>query len=46
MYGFWVSEDTAEALRNKGIKARILEGGISAWRAMGQPTDHLDGAAQ
>jgi len=46
MYGFWVSEDTAEALRNKGIKARILEGGISAWRAMGQPTDPLDGAAQ
>lgn len=41
MYGFWVSEDTAEALRAKGINARVLDGGISAWRAMGQPTDQL-----
>ena len=41
MYGFWVSEDTAEALRNKGINARVLDGGISAWRAMGLPTDPL-----
>jgi superoxide dismutase, Fe-Mn family len=41
MYGFWVSEDTAEALRAKGINAKILDGGISAWRAMGQPTTPL-----
>lgn len=41
MYGFWVSEDTAEALRAKGIDARVLDGGISAWRAMGMPTDPL-----
>jgi Fe-Mn family superoxide dismutase len=38
-YGFWVSVDTAEALRGKGIKANVLDGGISAWRAMGLPTD-------
>jgi superoxide dismutase, Fe-Mn family len=41
MYGFWVSEDTAEALRAKGIKATVLDGGISAWRAMGMPTDPI-----
>ncbi len=41
MYGFWVSEDTAAALRAKGIKASVLDGGISAWRAMGLPTDPL-----
>ena len=41
MYGFWVSENTAEALRAKGINAKILDGGISAWRAMGQPTTPL-----
>lgn len=46
MYGFWVSEDTAEALRIKGINARILDGGISAWRAMGLPTTPLDKASQ
>ncbi|MDG2286159.1 MAG: Fe-Mn family superoxide dismutase [Alphaproteobacteria bacterium] len=41
MYGFWVSEDTAEALRNLGINAQILDGSISAWRATGLPTDPL-----
>ncbi len=41
LYGFWVSQDTAAALRNKGIDARILQGGISAWRGMGYPTEPL-----
>jgi superoxide dismutase, Fe-Mn family len=41
MYGFWVSEDTAKALRDRGINASVLDGGISAWRAMGLPTDPL-----
>jgi superoxide dismutase, Fe-Mn family len=41
MYGFWVSEDTAGALRAKGINASVLDGGISAWRAMGNPTEPL-----
>lgn len=44
LYGFWVSEDTAAALRAKGLNARSLGGGISAWRAMGLPTDPLDTA--
>jgi Fe-Mn family superoxide dismutase len=41
MYGFWVSQDTAQALRERGFDARILQGGISAWRAMGYPTQPL-----
>ncbi len=41
MYGFWVSQDTAEALRARGFDAHILQGGISAWRAMGFPTEPL-----
>ena len=41
MYGFWVSQDTAKALRMRGINAQILQGGISAWRAMGYPTESL-----
>ena len=42
MYGFWVSQDTAEALRDRGFDAEILQGGISAWRAMGLPTEPLE----
>jgi Fe-Mn family superoxide dismutase len=41
MYGFWVSRDTAEALRERGYDADTLQGGISAWRAMGLPTELL-----
>ena len=41
MYGFWVSRDTAEALRMRGFDAYTLQGGISAWRAMGLPTEPL-----
>ena len=42
LYGFWVSQDTAAALRERGVDARILAGGISAWRGMGLPTDALE----
>lgn len=38
LYGFWVSQDAAAALRDKGYNARTLAGGITAWRAMGYPT--------
>lgn len=39
MYGFWVSQDAAAALRKEGFDARNLAGGIAAWRAMGYPTE-------
>ncbi len=42
MYGFWVSQDTAAALRKKGYDVLSLEGGITAWRAMGLPTAPLE----
>ncbi len=35
MYGLWVSQQTAEQLRELGYDARSLAGGIVAWRAMG-----------
>lgn len=35
MYGFWVSQKVAEELRAKGINARSLSGGVTAWQAMG-----------
>ena len=41
MYGFWVSLDTAADLRERGFDAKILDGGISAWRAMGYATEAL-----
>lgn len=40
-YGFWVSQDTAEALRSRGYDACILKGGISAWRGMGFSTESI-----
>jgi len=46
MHGAWVSQDTAAALRGKGLDARNLEGGISAWCAMGLPTEPLDTVAE
>ena len=39
VYGFWVSQDSAAALRKKGVDARYLEGGMAAWRAMGYSTE-------
>jgi Fe-Mn family superoxide dismutase len=38
VYGFQVSQDAAIELRHRGVAARVLAGGISAWRAMGAPT--------
>lgn len=38
MYGFQVSSIAADELKAAGIEARILSGGISAWRAMGGTT--------
>jgi len=34
VYGGWVSAGAAEALRERGIAARLLAGGISSWRAL------------
>lgn len=42
MYGFWVSQKAAEELREHGIDARSLTGGITAWRAMGYPSIGYD----
>lgn len=42
MYGFQVSAEAAETLRREGFDARILAGGISAWRAIGGPTVPYD----
>ena len=35
VYGFWVSQDAAAALRAEGVDARVVSGGIAAWHAMG-----------
>ncbi len=39
MYGFQVSSNAAEELRQQGFDTRILSGGISAWRAIGGSTE-------
>lgn len=38
MYGFQVSANAAHELRLQGYQARMLAGGISAWRAIGGAT--------
>ncbi|MCW2239308.1 Fe-Mn family superoxide dismutase [Azospirillum canadense] len=38
VYGFQVSREAVAELRRRGVSARTLAGGISAWRAMGAPT--------
>jgi Fe-Mn family superoxide dismutase len=38
VYGFQVSGDAAAALRQRGLNARNLTGGIAAWHAIGAPT--------
>lgn len=38
MYGYWVSMKAAEELREHGIDARSLSGGVLSWRAMGYPS--------
>lgn len=41
LYGFWVSQDAATALRQSGINAKYLKGGIAAWKAMNHKTEPL-----
>ena len=38
VYGFQVSGDAAAELRRRGLDARTLSGGITAWHAMAGPT--------
>jgi Fe-Mn family superoxide dismutase len=38
VYGFQVSGETTAELRRRGLDARMLAGGITAWHAMGGPT--------
>lgn len=42
-YGFWVSQDAAAELREHGVDARSLAGGVAAWNAMDYPTTPTDG---
>ena len=42
VYGFQVSGDAVNALREQGYDARSLSGGIAAWHAIGGPTVPLD----
>lgn len=42
MYGFWVSQKVAGELRAEGIDAYSLEGGVTAWRAMGLPSSDYE----
>ena len=42
VYGFQVSGDAVAELRRRGLDARVLAGGIAAWRAIGGPTVPLD----
>ena len=41
IYGFQVSGEAAAELRRRGLDARVLAGGITAWHAMGFPTTSL-----
>jgi Fe-Mn family superoxide dismutase len=41
MYGFQVSRETVSTLRERGVDARPLSGGIAAWHAIGAPTAPL-----
>jgi Fe-Mn family superoxide dismutase len=38
LYGFQVSGEATVELRRRGLQARALTGGITAWRAMAGPT--------
>ena len=46
MYGYQVSRQAANRLRDRGLDARILAGGIAAWRAIGGNTETLASSAQ
>jgi Fe-Mn family superoxide dismutase len=41
MYGFWVSKQVVQQLRDLDFDARSLNGGICAWRAMGYPSTSI-----
>ena len=41
MYGFQVSDNAATELRQLGLDARRLRGGIASWRAIGAPTQAM-----
>jgi len=45
VHGHEVSQDTAAALRKLGVRARYLEGGIEAYRALGAPLAPKDAGA-
>jgi rhodanese-related sulfurtransferase len=38
VHGHEISRNAADALRERGVDARFLAGGIEAWRALGAPT--------
>ena len=42
MYGFQVSREAAAEMRRRGLKARMLAGGIASWHALGGPTEPLE----
>jgi Fe-Mn family superoxide dismutase len=46
VYGFQVSGDAVAALRRRGVEARVLSGGIAAWRAIGAPTAPVPASAK
>jgi Fe-Mn family superoxide dismutase len=46
VYGFQVSGDAVAALRRRGVDARVLSGGIAAWRAIGAPTAPVPASAK
>jgi Fe-Mn family superoxide dismutase len=45
LYGFQVSQNAAAALRQQGVAASSLAGGIASWRATGYPTQPVSGEA-
>ena len=45
LYGFQVSQNAAAALRQHGVEASLLAGGIASWRANGLPTQPKETAS-
>jgi len=42
VYGYQVSGNAVQAMRDRGLDARSLAGGIAAWHAIDGPTEPLD----
>jgi Fe-Mn family superoxide dismutase len=42
VYGFQVSRDVVAALRERGVDARCLRGGLSAWKAVGGAVEAVE----